>query len=87
MADASINGVNIQGMSKKEAAQTVEQKFEEDYKDTAVTDPNFFQTAACCFIKCFPDFCRYMDFTAPPRRPFPVKFLRKVSLLHCITLF
>ena len=36
-ADASINGVNIQGMSKKEAAQTVEQKFEEDYKDTAVT--------------------------------------------------
>ena len=31
-ADASINGVNIQGMSKKEAAQTVEQKFEEDYK-------------------------------------------------------
>ena len=27
-ADASINGVNIQGMSKKEAAQTVEQKFE-----------------------------------------------------------
>ena len=35
-ADASINGVNIQGMSKKEAAQTVEQKFEEDYKDTAV---------------------------------------------------
>ena len=24
-ADASINGVNIQGMSKKEAAQTVEQ--------------------------------------------------------------
>ena len=25
-ADASINGVNIQGMSKKEAAQTVEQK-------------------------------------------------------------
>ena len=36
-ADASINGVDIQGMSKKEAAQTVEQKFEEDYKDTAVT--------------------------------------------------
>ena len=36
-ADASINGVNIQGMSKKEAAQTVEQKFEKDYKDTAVT--------------------------------------------------
>ena len=36
-ADASINGVNIQGMSKKKAAQTVEQKFEEDYKDTAVT--------------------------------------------------
>ena len=36
-ADASVNGVNIQGMSKKEAAQTVEQKFEEDYKDTAVT--------------------------------------------------
>lgn len=35
-ADAS-NGVNIQGMSKKKAAQTVEQKFEEDYKDTAVT--------------------------------------------------
>ena len=25
-ADASVNGVNIQGMSKKEAAQTVEQK-------------------------------------------------------------
>ena len=46
-----------------------------------------FQTAACCFIKCFPDFCRCMDFTTPPRRPFPVKFPRKVSLLHCITLF
>ena len=46
-----------------------------------------FQTAACCFIKCFLDFCRCMDFTTPTRRPFPVKFPRKVSLLHCITLF
>lgn len=36
LADASINGVNIQEWAK-EAAQTVEQKFEEDYKDTAVT--------------------------------------------------
>ena len=40
-----------------------------------------FQTAACCFIKCFLDFCRCMDFTTPPRRPFPVKFPRKVSLV------
>lgn len=55
--------------------------------DAIAADPNFFQTAACCFIKCFPDFCRCMDFTTPPRRPFPVKFPRKVSLLHCITLF
>lgn len=36
-ADASINGVNIQGMSKKEAAQAVEKQFEDTYKDTTVT--------------------------------------------------
>ena len=36
-SEASINGVNIQGMSKKEAAKAVEQQFENTYKDTAVT--------------------------------------------------
>ena len=36
-SDASINGVNIQGMSKKEAAKAVEQQFEDTYKDTAIT--------------------------------------------------
>ena len=36
-SEASINGVNIQGMSKKEAAKAVEQQFENTYKDTAIT--------------------------------------------------